>query len=86
MRTATIIGFRRALTALLKPSPVTNDPNHDAHQENVRAADLRQLARRVKSIAWNNASAEAARIHAAALAEAERIDAATSHRTATVGA
>jgi len=79
----TITGFRRALKALMKPTATTNDPSGDAHRENIRAADLRQLAIRVSRIGWSGADAEAKRIRAQAIAEADRIDEATAPYTTT---
>ena len=83
MLPTTIIGFRRALTALMKPTATTDDPSGDAHRENIRAAELRQLARQIRRIAWNNATAEAREINDQAEAEANKIDDATAPYTTT---
>ncbi len=83
MPPTTITGFRRALSALMKPTATTDDPDGDAHRENIRAAELRQLASRVSRIGWSGADAEAKRIRAQAIAEANKIDEATAPFTTT---
>ena len=52
-------------------------------RRHARAADLRQLARQIRRIAWNTATAEARAINDEAEAEADKIDEATAPLTRT---